>query len=184
MIHPDTYVQNTPKGLGLFAKRRFQRGEILWIIDDIDLKMPLLTHQALDPIQQQKLNIYCYLDYQNRVIVPWDEGKYVNHSCDPNSTGLLEYDNISIALRDIEAGEEIVEDYYCYYGHFETFACKCGAANCRGTIEQLDSYRPELRLRLEDVVPTIHSVPQPLLAIQSAENTSFQKLLVSYTLTA
>ncbi|WP_158600297.1 SET domain-containing protein [Fibrisoma montanum] len=182
MIHPDTYVQLTPKGLGLFAKKRFLRGEILWIIDDIDLKMPLLAHQALDPLQQQKLNIYCYLDYQHRVIVPWDEGKYVNHSCAPNSTGLLEYDNISIALRTIEPGEEIVEDYYCYYGHFETFTCKCGAPNCRGTIDQVDSYRPDLRLHLDDIAPDMMKLDQPLLAIQSAENTAFLTLLQRYSI--
>lgn len=182
MIHPQTYIQSTPKGLGLFARKRFQRGEILWIIDDIDQKLPYQSYQHLDPVQQRKINIYCYLDYQNRVIVPWDEGKYVNHSCAPNSTGLLEYDNISVALRDIEPDEEIVEDYYSYFGHFETFTCQCGAPNCRSMVDQVNSYRPELRLRLEDMAPVLMQLPQPLLAIRSAENESFLQLLQAYSI--
>ncbi|MFD2574333.1 hypothetical protein ACFSUS_27105 [Spirosoma soli] len=41
MIHSDTYIASIPKGLGLFAKRHFKRGEILWIADNIDVKIPL-----------------------------------------------------------------------------------------------------------------------------------------------
>ncbi|MFM6293008.1 MAG: SET domain-containing protein, partial [Dolichospermum sp.] len=134
MIHPDTFVSSTQKGMGLFARRDFQRGEVLWIIDDHDVKIPLEDYMALDEQQKQKLNIYSYLDFFHRVIIPWDEGKYVNHDCEPNSTGLIQYDNISIALREIKAGEEIVEDYSCYFGHFETFKCMCGSYNCRQLI--------------------------------------------------
>lgn len=132
-------------------------------------------------MQQQKLNVYSYLDYQNRVIIPWDEGKYVNHSCVPNSTGILEFDNISIALRPIEADEEIVEDYYCYYGHFETFSCCCGAPGCRGTISQFDSYRADLRLRLIDIRSALLRQPQELLRVKSSENDAFFLLLHQYS---
>lgn len=177
MIHPDTYLKNTPKGLGLFARRRFEPGTILWIADDIDARIPLATYQRLDAMQQQKLNVYSYLDYQNRVIIPWDEGKYVNHSCNPNSTGILEFDNISIALRTIEADEEIVEDYYSYYGHFETFDCRCGAPNCRRLITQENSYRANLRLRLNDIWALLLSQPQVLLQVRSSENDAFFQLL-------
>ncbi|MFC5408466.1 SET domain-containing protein [Larkinella bovis] len=180
MIHPDTYINVTPKGLGLFAKRRFERGAILWIADDIDAKIPLSDYLALDAIQQQKLNVYSYLDYQNRVIIPWDEGKYVNHSCAPNSTGILEFDNISIAYRTIEADEEIVEDYYGYFGHFESFDCRCGAPKCRGVISQVNSYQADLRLRLADIRPILLNQPQHLLGIKSAENDAFFQLLHQY----
>lgn len=179
MIHPDTYLKRTPKGLGLFAKRRFERGTILWIADDIDAKIPLVDYLTLDEMQRRKLDIYSYLDYQNRVIIPWDEGKYVNHSCAPNSTGLLEFDNISLALRTIEPDEEIVEDYYCYFGHFETFDCRCGAPNCRGSISEINSYRADLRLRLDDIRPLLLNQSQPLLRVKSSENDAFFDLLDS-----
>lgn len=177
MVHPDTFVQPTQKGLGLFAKRQFHKGEILWIADDFDLKIPLHDYQKIDEKQRNILNVYSYLDYKNRVIVPWDSGKYVNHSCAPNSTGLLEFDNVSIALRDIRPGEEIVEDYCCYFGHFETFNCLCGAPNCRGIVGNDHSYDPRLRLRLEDVEKEIRSVDQYLLEIQSDENVEFMKII-------
>lgn len=177
MIHPDTYIKPTPKGLGLFAKRRFERGSILWIADDIDVKIPLAEYLALDAFQQQRLNVYSYLDYQNRVIIPWDEGKYVNHSCAPNSTGLLDFDNISIALRAIDADEEIVEDYASYVGHFESFTCACKAPTCRGFITGEEAYRSNLRLALADIRPLLLNQPQYLLQIESAENGQFLRLL-------
>jgi hypothetical protein len=180
MIHPETYIAKTPMGLGLFAKKKFNRGEILWIVDDFDVKIPLRAYQGMDAAQKAKFNIYSYLDYENRVIVPWDEGKYVNHSCAPNSTGVLQYDNISIALRDIEKVEEIVEDYYCYFGHFETFACSCGARNCRRQIKQEDTYDAGLRLDLEDVAELILNQPQYLLDIEFKENKTFRAYLQSF----
>ncbi|AUD03346.1 SET domain-containing protein [Spirosoma pollinicola] len=184
MIHPDTYVHNTTKGLGLFAKRRFERGEIIWIIDDIDAKLALPHYFALDALQQKKLNIYSYLDNQNRVIIPWDEGKYVNHSCAPNSTGLLEFDNISVALRTIEPDEEIVEDYSSYYGHFESFICYCGASSCRGFVTQNRPFQAELRLTLAEIAPALLSMPQTLLTIQSSENDLFLSTLQNVTFLA
>ncbi len=180
MVHPDTFVQPTGKGLGLFAKRPFKRGEILWIADDFDLKIPVEEYLNIEEKQLRILNVYSYLDYRNRVIVPWDAGKYVNHSCAPNSTGLLEFDNVSIALRDIQAGEEIVEDYCCYYGHFETFTCLCGSPNCRGVIGNDDSYDPQLRLHLKDIAPDMLAVDQHLLGITSDENTDFLEILSRY----
>lgn len=177
MVHPDTCVQPTQKGLGLFAKRKFRKGEILWIADDFDIKIPLEDYLRIEVKQLEVLNIYSYLDYKNRVIVPWDAGKYVNHSCAPNSTGLLEFDNVSIALRDIQPGEEIVEDYCCYYGHFETFRCLCGAPNCRGIVGNDHSYDPHLRFHLEDIAAAIFSMKQYLLGIRSDENREFMEML-------
>jgi hypothetical protein len=183
MVHPDTFVKQTHKGLGLFAARDFKKGEILWLIDDFDIKLPLLSYQTLPPFEQQKFNTYSYLDAQQRAIIPWDEGKYINHSCAPNSTGLIEFDNLSIALRDIQAGEEIVEDYDCYFGHFETFTCQCGAPNCRGEVSQYQSYRADLRLSLADVFPEVQAQgKQVLLQHKNSENAPFLALLATLAL--
>ncbi|MEZ4963859.1 MAG: SET domain-containing protein-lysine N-methyltransferase [Saprospiraceae bacterium] len=179
MIHPDTFVRPTHKGLGLFAKRPFRKGEIIWIADDLDLKIPVLDYMAFEENTRTVLNRYSYLDYQNRVIVPWDSGKYVNHSCAPNSTGLLEFDNISIALRDIRSGEEIMEDYCCYYGHFETFTCLCGQPNCRGEIGHDNSYDPGLRLRLAEIAPELLAQKQVLLDYHFEENRIFMDMLAT-----
>lgn len=179
MIHPDIYVRSTTKGLGVFAKRPLLRGEILWILDDLDIKIDLKEYQGIHLEKRKKLDVYSYQDCRDRVIIAWDEGKYVNHSCNPNSTCLLEYDNISIALRDIDRGEEIVEDYSSYFNHFETFVCRCGTANCREIIEP-DRYSPKVRLSLREVAPLMLSIPQVLLEADSEEIRSFKKLLKKY----
>lgn len=149
----------------------------MWIADDFDLKIPVEDYLHIAENQRRILNVYSYLDYKKRVIIPWDSGKYVNHSCAPNSTGLLEFDNVSIALRDILPGEEIVEDYCCYFGHFETFTCLCGAPDCRGIVGNENSYDPGLRLHLEDIEQEMLSMEQYLLSIQSGENMEFMKIL-------
>lgn len=164
----------------MFTKRAFQRGEIVWIADDLDLKLSLADYQLLTPFQREKVNTYGYLDDRSWIIIPWDEGKYVNHSCAPNSTSLAEFDNISILLRDLGTGEEILEDYYSYCGHFESFRCLCGAPNCRGYIRQEDSFEPGLRVSLADMAPPIVNLPQPLLEVHSDEKARLLALLETY----
>jgi hypothetical protein len=177
VIHPDTYIKKTTKGMGVFANRKFNFGEILWIADDLDVKIPLDDYMNLDPVQRAKLDKYSYQDYHEKVIIPWDEGKYVNHSCAPNSTSLLQFDNISIALKPIEKDAEIVEDYYSYYAHFESFACNCGAPNCRKLIKKMDTYDADLRLDLKEISGLLLAQPQVLLEIDSKVKKSFEAAL-------
>lgn len=61
--------------------------------------------------------------------------RYINHSCDPNCT--VEYTAKTIwivALRHIQAGEELS----CNYGYdareYDKFPCRCGATICCGYI--------------------------------------------------
>jgi uncharacterized protein len=171
LIHPDTQVKQTHKGLGVFATRKFFRGEILWIADDLDVLIPVDEYLRIDGIFRRKLDRYSYLNSENHAVIAWDEGKFVNHSCSPNSTGILQFDNISVALRDIEKGEEMVEDYYSYYGHFETFECRCGAPNCRKMITHDNTYTPTLRLDLVDIADVIVTHNPVLLQVPS----SYQK---------
>lgn len=61
-------------------------------------------------------------------------GAYLNHSCDPN----CEVDEIRgrvwlFALRDINAGEELVWDYNLYDDESPA-PCSCGSRKCRGTM--------------------------------------------------
>lgn len=175
MIHPDIYVKSTHKGLGVFAGRDFKRGEILWIIDDNDVKLTLDHYHNSD--DQEKLNVYSYMDCNYNVIVAWDEGKYVNHDCDPNSTSLIQFDNISIALRDISKDEEIVEDYASYFAHFETFNCQCQSDKCRGKVSSENAFQEDLRLDLKEMAPIIRSMEQYLLTIDNSESRAFSEIL-------
>jgi uncharacterized protein len=63
--------------------------------------------------------------------------RYINHSCDPNcmlqTTGRAIW---VVALRDIQAGEELTHRYNYAYdpAHYTDFPCFCGATNCVGYI--------------------------------------------------
>ena len=61
-------------------------------------------------------------------------GRYTNHSCDP--TAFVSAFGTLVALRDIEAGEEITFDYTVSESSITSpFDCDCGAENCKGRIE-------------------------------------------------
>jgi uncharacterized protein len=66
---------------------------------------------------------------------------YINHSCDPNCTSVIEDRRIYIeSIRDIVPGEELTFDYQMIIQGRHTpaekrrFPCRCGAAGCRGTM--------------------------------------------------
>jgi len=63
-----------------------------------------------------------------------DSGKYINHSCFPNTK--VNEERQFIALSDIKKGEEITFDYNSTEDELaEQFYCNCGHKNCRGKIQ-------------------------------------------------
>ena len=61
---------------------------------------------------------------------------FINHSCDPNCEA-DEFDGRVwiLAIRDIEAGEELTYDYNLYDGEEDDpSTCLCGAKHCRGSL--------------------------------------------------
>ncbi|CAA9232723.1 MAG: hypothetical protein AVDCRST_MAG41-1072 [uncultured Corynebacteriales bacterium] len=87
------------------------------------------------------------LDEDLWILSPVDEGLnyFFNHSCDPNSTGL-------VARRDIAAGEEVTMDYAIEIADddYELAPCRCGTALCRGRVTGDDWRRPDLQARYGD----------------------------------
>lgn len=62
---------------------------------------------------------------------------YINHCCEPNSYMKIVHGHVLfLALRDIEAGEEITIDYQSTL-HSDKKRCTCGAPSCRGTINKV-----------------------------------------------
>jgi uncharacterized protein len=63
--------------------------------------------------------------------------EYINHSCNPNLIARIVKDHILyVSLRPIKKGEELTVDYH-FDKKVERVVCKCGAPNCRGTINVL-----------------------------------------------
>jgi len=70
-----------------------------------------------------------------------NEARYINHSCDPNCETIIEDGRVYIdAIRDIRPGEELGYDYQLTWestdepSELALYACRCGAAQCRGTM--------------------------------------------------
>ncbi len=67
--------------------------------------------------------------------VSWNPARFLNHSCAPNCEAeLVEGQIWIVALRDIQAGEELVFNYGYDLEDFREHPCKCGAAGCVGFI--------------------------------------------------
>jgi hypothetical protein len=75
----------------------------------------------------------------------------VNHSCEPNA-GFRDGEAVLYALRDIEAGEEILWDYSTSIGWPGwTLDCLCGSPRCRVVVRSWGELPPEERERLHDI---------------------------------
>ena len=70
---------------------------------------------------------------------------YTNHSCEPNIG--LQGQIVYVAMRDIDAGEELTHDWATTDDLSYEMACRCGSQSCRGTLTGKDWMKPELRER-------------------------------------
>ena len=129
---------------GVFARQPIKEGELLSLwggkilsADEIDYNMENFTQQVL------QIEDGFYL-----MTPSMEPSDCFNHSCDPNA-GLTGQIGL-IAMRDIEAGEEICLDYaMCDGSSYDEFDCQCGSPNCRGRVTGEDWKRPELWERYE-----------------------------------
>ena len=94
-----------------------------------------ITNDEADERYENREDTYLFgLEDDQHVIDGDGVAAFINHSCDPN----CESDEVDgrvwiVALRDIQAGEELTYDYCLYDGDDES-PCSCGARNCRGTL--------------------------------------------------
>lgn len=121
MIHPHTAVAyiNDEKGYGLVATQRIPCGTITWTLDHLDRVIPPEEMARQDPRYHTVLLKYSFRNNRGEYIFCWDNGRYINHSFKANCC-LTPY-NFEIAIRDIEEGEEITDDYG-YLNIIEPFA--------------------------------------------------------------
>ena len=130
-------------GRGVFATRRIEKGERI-----IEYLGERVSHDEADRRYELKdendSHTFLFIVDSKTVIDAGTEGndaRFFNHSCDPNCESVVEKRRVFIeALRAIEPGEEMTYDYQIYRDHDdpdnidEIFACRCGFANCRGTM--------------------------------------------------
>lgn len=70
---------------------------------------------------------------------------FSNHSCEPNIG--VQGQIVFVAMRDVQAGEELTHDWATTDDDSYEMSCRCGAASCRGGVTGQDWRRPELQER-------------------------------------
>jgi SET domain-containing protein len=145
---PKTTVKESPiHGRGLFALQPIAKGEIVaikggYIFDsaarrDIEQQLgpaeiPVADGFFIGPIAEHER-----------------EGGMIfsNHSCDPNIG--IQGQIVFVAMRDIQAGEELTHDWATTDDDTYEIRCNCGAGNCRDIITGQDWRRKDLQRKYE-----------------------------------
>lgn len=164
MIHPNTEVGvvSPEIGLGVFAKSFIPKGTIMYVIDEMELIYPEGHHLLDDDYYKKYIEKFSYTDQNGSSIVSWDYAKYINHYCDRNtiSTGY----GFEIAVRDIQAGEQITDDYGALNIE-RSMDCGCGKSNCRGAVhpDDLLTFAEQWDKEILPAIKNMEKVEQPLL---------------------
>lgn len=111
MIHPHTELRyiSPEVGYGVVATRHIPKGTITWVLDQLDREFTPDQLAAMAPAYQQVLDTYAFRNNAGNYVLCWDHARFVNHSFRSNCLSTA-YD-FEIAIRDIEAGEELTDDY-------------------------------------------------------------------------
>jgi len=128
---------NAINGYGIVAQRALEKGEVIFKQEESSQR--IVTKRYVEknwtPEQREEFRHYAY-PVSDEVYILWDHKPEnwapQNHSCDPNTS----YDGLNlIALRDIQAEEELSLDYADLLDEsMESFVCTCGHPNCRKVI--------------------------------------------------
>jgi len=110
---------STISGIGLFADEPIKKGTIVWRYEpNLDILLPKETVAKLSESAQKQFYNYAFLDNTcGKYMLCGDDARFFNHSENPNCDD--SEPNITIALRDLEKGEELTVDYKTFYGDFE-----------------------------------------------------------------
>ena len=142
-------------GHGVFARRRIRKGTRI-----IEYLGDRVSHKEADRRYENKTtdDNHTFLFIVDRGVVidashNGNAARFINHGCDPNCESVIDDRRVFIeALRTIAPGEELKYDYQIGRSKDdppdvdEVFACRCGAAKCRGTM-LWPAKRPQPRRR-------------------------------------
>lgn len=115
MLVRTTVRPSSIHGLGCFAEEDIRKGQVIWEFDPrFDIVLSPQEVAGLPAAMQDYLEIYAYTetrDGREVIVLNADNGKYMNHSDNPNVDGAGDK---NIAARDIRAGEELTCDYHSF----------------------------------------------------------------------
>jgi SET domain-containing protein len=130
-------------GLGVFAARRIRAGTRIVEYRGEELTEDEVNRRYDDDTAARaatflfRVSDALYIDAARE----GNDSRFINHSCDPNCETDVEGTRISIkAVKNIQPGVELTYDYALELEEDplpsweELYACRCGAATCRGTM--------------------------------------------------
>jgi SET domain-containing protein len=149
-------VRHSPiHGHGVFALRRIRKGTTV-----VEYLGERVSHAEADARYEDKdphdNHTFLFTVDARTVIdagVGGNEARFINHGCDPNCASTTVKRRVFIeAIRTIQPGEELAYDYQIQRDADdepdvdEVYACRCGAATCRGSmLEPKPKPRPRKR---------------------------------------
>ena len=135
-------------GRGLFAREAIARGEIVCIKGGhiFDRRRLAELQPDVGPAEVQITEDL----FIGPVRAEDREGGMIfsNHSCEPNIG--VQGQIVFVAMRDVEAEEELTHDWATTDDDSYEMACNCGVATCRRVITGQDWRKPELQHRYGD----------------------------------
>ena len=171
MIHPATEVRyiDEEKGHGLFATEKIPAGTITWTLDQLDRVLSKEELENYDECYREILLKYSFRNNVGKYVFCWDNGRFINHSFYSNCC-LTAY-NFEIAIRDIEAHEELTDDYG-YLNIIEPFAADPEGGE-RTVVYPDDILRYAMKWdnQIKLAFPAIVLVAQPLWDFLDQRNT-------------
>ena len=164
MMHPHTDIRfiSDEIGLGVFATKFIPKGTLIWTMCAFDRHFTPAEVAALPATHQKLMQHYAYEDVFGSLVLCWDGGRYVNHSCKPV---MLPVDSgLEVCIRDVAPGEEITCDY-SEINLVSPLNCRCGLPECRGKISKQDTEKlwPLWDQQVRDALQHSTRVEQPLL---------------------
>jgi len=167
MIHPDTEVRFISEeiGYGIVATKLIPEGTITWVQDELDQVYTPVQVAEMRAFTQEMIDKFSFRNNKGNYVLCWDTAKYVNHSFNSNCLSTA-YD-FEIAIRDIQPGEELTDDYgYLNVSH--AFKAK-DEGTSRTTVypDDLLNFHKEWDIKLERSFKYINEISQPLETLLS-----------------
>jgi uncharacterized protein len=163
MIHPLARLLPAAEhiGDGMFATGPIPRGTIVWTQDCLDQVFSPEAFDALPPALHEAVDRYAHLDAERNRILCWDEGRYINHDCNPSLRGVGPW--FQVARRDLVAGDQLTCDYAECNVH-PALHCSCDTSLCRGKIHASDLVElgPGWDAEARDLAAVAATLDQPL----------------------
>lgn len=109
LFKTEVKVATDPKmGLGLFATEFIPKDSIVWKFEEgVDIKISIDKVKQMPDAQQEYFNKYAWIE-DNYYYSSCDLSNFLNHSYTPN---LDNTKDVTIALKNIEPGEELFTNY-------------------------------------------------------------------------